>query len=116
MALLTVQNIADTGVVPTYAAAAAQDTFKIDSAQRHFYHVKNGGGSSIDVTINAVKTSINVPGVGTLAIEDIVVAVANGAEKMIGPITEAYATAAGIVTVDHSATSSVTVAAFKLGA
>lgn len=115
MATYSVQTIVASGIIPAYAAVAASDQFKIDSAQRHFLHVKNGGGGSINVTVNVVKTSANVPGLGQVTIEDIVVAVGAGAEKMIGPISDFYATAAGMVVIDYSGTSSVTAAAFRLG-
>jgi hypothetical protein len=75
-----------------------------------------GGVGSINVTIPAQRTSARVKGAGTLTISDIVVAVANGAEKIIGPIPEAYINASGNITVNYSGTSSVTAGAFKLPA
>ena len=113
MAQLTVQTITDAGIVPAYAAANASDTFQDDGSGRTFLHVKNGGGGSINVTVPAVRTSVNVPGVGLQTISNIVVAVANGAEKMIGPFTEAYRADDGNVTAQYSGTTSVTAAAFK---
>lgn len=113
MAALTVQTITDAGIVPAYAAVNASDTFVDDGSGRTFLHVKNGGGGSINVTVPAVKTNANIPGVGNLTISNIVVAVANGAEKMIGPFTEAYRDASGNVTAQYSGTTSVTAAAFK---
>lgn len=69
MAALTVQNVARSGLAPSYAAAAGGgDTFTNDGAV--FLHVKNGGGSSINVTIDSTAPA----GVG-LAQSDVVVAV-----------------------------------------
>lgn len=116
MAAVTVQTITDDGVVPSYAAVNSSDTIKVSDEERHFLHVKNGGGGSINVTITAQKTTARVPGVGALTIPNLVVAVANGAEKMIGPFTSAYIGDDGNVDVAYSGTTSVTAAAFKLPA
>lgn len=114
MALLTVTDITDAGIVPSLAAVNAEDTFVDDGTSRVFLEVANASGGSINVTIPAVQTAANVPGVGTLTVSNIVVAVANGARKFIGPFTPAYRSAAGLVTVQYSGTSSVTAAAFRL--
>ena len=114
MAALTVQEIVSGGLEPAYTAANSQDTIKADSSQRHFLHVKNGGGGSINVTINAQRTSARVPGVGVVTISDEVVAVGAGEERMIGPFTEAFMDASGNVVIDYSGTTSVTAAALKL--
>ena len=66
MAALTVQNIALAGLVATYSAANSSETMAIDGNERHFLHVKNGGGGSINVTITAVQTSAKKQGVGRL--------------------------------------------------
>ncbi len=116
MALLTAINIAMAGVAPAYAAVNASDTLKIDDSERNFLHVKNGGGGSINVTLVAVKTSGRIDGIGNVTVSNRVVAVANGAERMIGPIPPGFADADGIVTIQYSGTSSVTAAAFKLPA
>jgi len=116
MAALTIQEIGMSGVTPTYSAVNSSDTMKVDDSQRHFLHVKNGGGSSINVTITAVDTNKNVQGVGDVAISNEVVAVTNGSEEMIGPFGEAYINSSGNVTIGYSATTSVTAAALKLPA
>jgi len=109
MATLSVQLLAKTGVVPSYSAVNSSDKFANNG--KTFLHVKNGGASPINVTINSQVT--NAPE-GTAA-SDVVVAVANGAEKMIGPLSQAgYNDTAGDVTVDYSATTSVTAGAFTL--
>jgi hypothetical protein len=107
MAALTVQQILVTGLAPSYASAAGGgDTFVNDGDT--FLHVFNGGGGSINVTI-APAGSVN--GIG---FEDQVVAVAAGANKMIGPFDPAIFNGASGVSVSYSGVTSVTVAAIKL--
>ena len=114
MAVLTVQTVVDAGIVPSLAAVNASDTFADDGSGRTFLEVANASGGSINVTITAVQTSANIPGVGSVTISDIVVAVANGARKFIGPFTTAYRNSSGLVTAGYSGTSSVTAGAFKV--
>lgn len=114
MALLTVQNIAKTGLAPVYAAVAASDTFPNIGDERTYLHVKNGSGSPINVTITARKTSVKVPGVGQLAIANLVVAVPATSERIIGPFSEAFNDSDGLVTVGYSATTTVTAGAFRM--
>lgn len=116
MAELTLQTIDADGVEPEYAAVNSEDTVKVNTAQRNFLHVKNGGGSSIDVTVTAVKTSARVQGVGVVAVGNLVIAVPAGEERMIGPFTEAYMDTDGEVTIGYSGTSSVTAGVFSLPA
>jgi len=114
MATMTLKSIVPGGVVAALAAVASQDVIETAGDDRIFLHVKNGSGSSINVTINAVLTAIDVPGVGNMAISDIVVAVAAGAEKLIGPFSPAYRDGDGTVTIDYSAITTVTACAYKL--
>jgi hypothetical protein len=114
MALLTVATITDSGIVPSLSAVSSSDTFNDDGAARTYVEVNNGGGSPITVTIPAQNTSVNVPGVGVLTVADISVSVTNGTRKLIGPFTLAYRNATGLVTINYSATTSVTAQAFKL--
>jgi hypothetical protein len=104
----TVQVIARTGTIPTYAAATATDGHKFANDGNTFLHVKNGGGSSINVTIQTPGT------VDGLTVSDLVVAVAAGAEKMIGPFPPGIYNQSGEVYVDWSAVTSVTMAAIKM--
>ena len=114
MAALSIQTVVDTGIVPSLTAASASDTVADDGTNRTFVEVANGGGGSINVTIPAQQTSVVVPGVGALTVADQVVAVANGARKLIGPFSRAYINTAGNVTLNFSGTTSVTVGAFKV--
>lgn len=107
MALLTATQITKDGITRTLAAVAASDTLMADD--RVFIEVSNGSGAGITVTITTPNT------VSGLAIADTVVAVANGAVGIIGPISPAlYAASTGLATIVCSATTSVTIAAFRL--
>lgn len=106
---LTVQTISRSGLAPSYSNGDATNDHQFLNDGKTFVHVKNGGGSSITVTI---QTPGSVDG---LAVADRDVTVANGAEKMIGPFpTATYNQSGGLVYLDLSADTSVTLAAFKL--
>lgn len=85
------------GVVPTYNVAVAANS--IQNNGRTLLHVKNGSGASINVTLVATATQDGV------AMPNKVIAVAAGAEKMIGPIPPGlYNFSDGTCEVDFSAT------------
>lgn len=106
MAALAYQRAKIAGQAITYAAASAGgDT--VPPSTSGALLVKNGGGSSINVTVA-------VPGDTKygLANPDVVVAVAAGAEAAIGPFPSDLADSSdGLVHLTYSSTTSVTVAA-----
>lgn len=105
---LATQSIAPAGLIPAYTTANAAG-HSIRNRGNQFLHVKNGSGSSINVTL---VTPVEV---GGRAVDDDVIAVAAGAEKMIGPFDESiYNNPDGTVNVNFSAVATVTVAAFNL--
>lgn len=113
MALLTTQVLSRSGIVPSFAAAAAGgDTFACGNDMRDYVEVKNASGASITVTVAAVQTSLNTGIAGTVTIPNISVAVAAGAQRKIGPFPAAYINN-GIVSMTYSAVTSVTVGAFR---
>lgn len=116
MAALTVQSIDEDGLTPSYSAAGGSgDTIADDGTQRTFLHVKNGGAGSVTVTVTAQVTSRSAPGMGSMTKADLSVAIAAGAEAMIGPFApDAFKDSSGLVHVGYSGTTSVTVAAIKL--
>lgn len=114
MAAYTIQTVVDTGLAPTLAAVASSDTAADDGTARTYLEVSNGGGGSINVTIPSQQANTQVPGVGVLTVADIVVAVPNGARRLIGPFTRAYINTAGNVTFNYSGITSVTAGAFRL--
>lgn len=107
---LTIQTISQTGLNPSYVAAnsAGNGGNMFTNSGDTFIHVKNGGGSSINVTVD-------VPGmVQGMALSDLTIAVPNAGERMIGPFDPGLCNQAdGSVYIDFSAVTSVTVAAIK---
>ena len=114
MAALTVATITDAGITPALAAVSASDTIADDGSARTYLEVNNANAGSLTVTIPAQQVSANIPGVGNVAVADIVVTVPTATRKLIGPFTLAYRNSAGNVTVNYSLTASVTAQAFKL--
>ena len=106
---LAVQTVSRAGITGSFTAANADGHYIANTEANFFLHVKNGGGSSITVTIETAAT------VDGLAVADRAVTVANGSEKMIGPFPpNIYNQDDGSVWVTFSAVTSVTVAAFKV--
>lgn len=107
MATLTVATVSRAGTdIAGTSAAGGGDVFANDGYT--FLKVTNGGGSSINVTIDCTQT------LDGMAVTDPVVAVAAGATKLIGPFSPSlFNDANGRVGVGYSAVTSVTVAALK---
>lgn len=106
MALLTTQQITAAGIAPAYTAVSSSDTVPADSSL--FLHVKNGSGASINVTL--VDSGVT-PG-GSSA-SSVARAVPAGQERVIA-IPQSFASpATGLVTVNYSATTSVTAAVLR---
>lgn len=104
MALLTKQTVDAAGTVITYSAATGGgDTAKFDDDST--LRVKNGGGSSINVTISDPGTT--PAGNGS---SGRVVAVAGGAEKTIKVKRSLNNPNTGVAAISYSAVTSVTVA------
>ena len=115
MATLTAQDIVETGLNATYdAAAAGGDTFQNTSNSRIFLHVKNGDVGSHTVTVAAVASTYNLPGIGLLGKSDISVAVPASGERFIGPLPLSAFGANPDITYDD--VTSVTIAVIKLPA
>lgn len=109
MAVLSPQTVSNNGLNPTFAAASAGGD-KIAADSRTFLVVKNGGGSSITVTVVTPAT------VSGLAVADLAVTVPNAGERWIGPFAPgAFADANGQASITYSAVTSVTVGAFRAG-
>lgn len=105
MAAYTPRNPGLTGATPNLVAVASADTFpNVGSA---ILHVKNASGSSINVTITD-QSSVAPAGASAFN-GDVVVAVAAGAEKYIGPFEQGrFNDATGNVHVAYSAITTVT--------
>ena len=113
MAALSVENVALAGLVATYNAVNSDETINISNDERVMLHVKNADASPTTVTITAVKTSVDVHGVGKLTVADEEIIVADGTEAFIGPFTQGYIGANGDVAVAYSNVTSITAAAIK---
>lgn len=113
MAVLTPTNLSSSGVAATLASAGGSgDSFTNDG--QTFLMVANANGSAIDVTIAAQTTSAVKPGFEDVTYSNKTVNIANGATKIIGPFaTGTYNDTNGRVQVTYSASSGVTVAAFR---
>jgi hypothetical protein len=107
MALLSIQRPGVAGAVPAYTAVTAADEFPNDG--RCYLHVKNGGASPTNVTINDPNSPS--PPSATQFDPDVLVAVAAGAEKVIGPFPpHRFNAPDGNVDVTYSVTTSITAA------
>lgn len=108
MATLSVQVVVLGGIVPSYATAGAGGDEFVNSG-REMIHVKNGGGGSINVTVNSQEACNQGYD------HDAVVAVAAGTEKMIGPFPKSrFDDSGGKVQIAYSGVTSVTIAVLQL--
>lgn len=103
---LTTQKFTTKGLEATYVAPHA-DGVSFRNSGKQLLHVKNGSGSSINVTLKIGKT------VQGQTVAAPVVAVAAGDEMFFGPFPDDYDQQDGTdnVYVDFSAVTDVTVAA-----
>ena len=108
MATLTAQTPTITGTTPTYSAVTSSDSI-LYTSDRTFLVVKNGGGSSTNVTVVVPGTEYGQPRA------DVVVAVPAAGERWIGPLVGDLATGTPLtITVNYSVTTSVTAALVQL--
>lgn len=109
MALLSIQQVSEPSLTPSYAAVSASDTVVPDS--RIMLHVKNAGGSPDTVTVVVPGN-----GPGGVAIPDMTVSVpASTGDRMIPLVNPAYTDpTTGLITVTHSFTTSVTCALVRV--
>jgi hypothetical protein len=109
MAILAVQKIVQTGLNPTFAAAAGGgDSFPFSGGEH--VEVVNGGGGSINVTVVA-QGACTTFGV-THAAHDIVVAVPAGERRKIKVPPVGYIDANGRIQLTYSGVTTVTVGVF----
>jgi len=95
-----------TGAAITYQAANAGGDYIVNTTGRVILHVKNGGASAINVTVNSQKLCDQGYD------HDLVVSVPAGGDRMIGPLTTTrYNDADGRVQITYSGVTGVTVAA-----
>lgn len=105
MALRTATKPGVAGAVVAFGAVATSDTFLNNGSM--VLRVVNGSGASINVTIK--DRGSTAPAAASAFNGDVVVAVAAGAEKSIGPfLPSRFNDSTGICTVEYSATATVT--------
>lgn len=104
MALFATQQAVTSGLTPSYSAVSASDTAV--PGDNVMVHVKNGGGSPDTVTLVNPTT---VDGVA-LVNGGKQVTVPAGAERMISLPATYQNPSTGLVTIQHSFTTSVTAA------
>lgn len=108
MALLPTQTPNTNGAVTVYTAAALTNTFVNNG--RTLLLVKNGSGSSINATVITQIADID----GNV-VPDKVIAIAAGAEKLIGPFPPGiYNDTTGVAEVDISVVTSITIACIQV--
>lgn len=94
-------------------AANHTDGMLVDnSGQKNVIYIKNASGVSINATF--ITTTV----IDGIALPDLVIAIAAGAERMIGPFNNRFygsGTLTKDIYIDFSASADVTVGAFTLG-
>jgi hypothetical protein len=105
MAALTVQNVANTGLSPTYSSVGVSgDTFANDG--RTIFRAVNAATAARTVTVDS-PTSCNQG-----SAHDIAIVVAASDDQVAGPFDPArFGTT---VTLTYSATASLTIAALRI--
>ncbi len=112
MATLARQQIIQTGITPTFAAATGGGD-KVQPGSTTFIEVKNGSGAPITVTVD--DTLSVGPGGASAFTPDLVVSIpATTGDKMIGPLNpERFAAVAdGLCPITYSGVTSLTIGAF----
>lgn len=110
MATLATQKIGRAGITPTFAAATAGGD-QFTPSNTTYLEVKNGGGSSITVT---VATTVQVDG---MSVGNVVVTVAAAGDVKLGPFPPRDfldASGDGLASITYSGVTSVTIGAFQV--
>jgi hypothetical protein len=109
MATLSTQVVALSGLAPTYGAATAGGD-KMECGERNFLHIKNGGGASITVTLDATAA------VRGQSVADLAVIVPASGERMIGPVTADLfqSPTDGLCAIAYTGVTTVTVASVRI--
>lgn len=109
-AVLSVQKVVPSGLQPVYSAGDLANGHEFANDGNVFLHVKNTGGGACTVTVQTPAT------VGGMAIAEAIVSVpATTGDRMIGPFnTTIFNQVGGLVYVDLSTATGVTLAAIKL--
>tara|TARA_R110002020_G_scaffold17302_3_gene61001 strand:- start:94 stop:444 length:351 start_codon:yes stop_codon:yes gene_type:complete len=116
MAVLSVQDVTEAGLTPSFAAAT-NGTDNMINTGVEFLVVKNGHGSATrTVTVTAQTTSVDDAAFGVLAKSNVAKTIAAGAEAYIGPFpVAAFNNASSQIVITYSdSAADITIGAFKL--
>ena len=105
--MASVQDVAlaAAGILVTYNATSASDTFTNDG--RVIIMAKNGATSATTVTVAATQTITGA----SLSVPDLVVAVAASTTRAIGPLPKAtFNAASSVVTISYANSATLTFA------
>lgn len=116
MALLTLTRLLESnGLAIAAAAASAGGDTAPNPDGKVFLYVKNAGAGGITVTVTPAKPTLAIPGQGQFTKATPAVAVAAGAEALLGPFPPAiFNDGNGNLDITYSGVTSVEVAAFQL--
>ena len=107
MAVITPQAVNSAGATPTYAAASASDTVDVSALNdRVWLQVKNAGGTQDVVTI----VDAGVSPAGNSGVDPTVTVPITTGDKVVRLRSDLAAS--GVITIQHSFTTSVTQAVF----
>ena len=114
MALLTAQQISQSGLIPVYSAAdVAGDTLVNTGIQ--YFHIKNGSAVSVTATVIPVVTTVKDPLLGELTKENATLVLAAGEEGFLGPYEiDAFNSPTSTIEINYTAVTSVTIAALYI--
>ena len=114
MAILAAQQITQTGLKPVYTAATLAGDIIINTGIQYF-HVKNGSGVSVTLSVIPVVTTVIDPLLGVLVKETASLTLAAGEAGFLGPFeTNAFNNASGQLTINYTSVTTVTVAALYI--
>lgn len=113
MADLTIQEISDDGLNPTFAAAATGGDAYLND-ERTFLVVKNGDTAGHTVTVAVQRTQFNFTGFGPVDFANLSVSIPAGEERWIAVPPPPYNDGNGKAQVTYDAVTSMTVAAIRL--
>lgn len=109
MATVATQALSTSATLLATYSSASGGGDKFAASAKTFVHVKNGGGGSVTPTF--VTSAVEAG----LALADLAVAVAAGAERFYGPFPdELFRGSDGLCSVTWSGTTSVTFAVLSL--
>jgi len=108
MATLTLQQIVQAGLEPTYQAADSGGELIPNSDGRSLLHIKNSGAATRTVTFTSTKV------VNGLALADQAVSVPAGEDRIVGPFPQdVFNNGSSQVAVSYDNEADLTIAALK---